>query len=227
MFCCAQVSCGRSSDSEIAGSSKNINGVTARFTVKMTWTKRIKFMAVYRNNSSQTVHFRVVPPSYDARFWLGNSEETGCILVTEATIIDLVLQPGQERRIPDELTPGNCFKPGTYEVRFYYNLRLLPPDFKRTLLPSIWNAACALVEPAPQTRDEIMWELRLTAPSGSFVSPKERLREKGVRLGLHWIDRPWAAVEAQSSKSEMLTHVQSIHSSCWRVCSESRDLAFN
>ncbi len=127
---CGGISCGRSSDSGIVGSSKNINGVTARFTIKMTWTKRIKFVAIYRNESSRTVFFSVVPPSYDARFWLGSSEETGCVMVTQAPIIDLVLKPGQERRIPDELTPGNCFKPGTYEVRFYYNLGLLPADLR-------------------------------------------------------------------------------------------------
>ena len=43
--------------------------------------------------------------------------------------IEVQLNPFEEYRFPDELPiEGRCFKPGKYEIRFYYKLGLLPPE---------------------------------------------------------------------------------------------------
>src|ERR1700750_546798 len=67
------------SDSRSLG--HNINGVTARFEI-MTPTIRfgevLKVTALYRNESSQTLVFRFLPPIYDAKVFRNGVEELPC-----------------------------------------------------------------------------------------------------------------------------------------------------
>ena len=120
-----------------ASHSRNILGVTARFVIetpKVTRGQSVKMAAIYRNATPQTVSFRVWPPSYDAEFWLGNVDKTGCVIPATPPVEDLVLAPGQEYRIEDELPLGACYEPGTYDVRFSYNSWFLPADIRSKFL---------------------------------------------------------------------------------------------
>lgn len=122
--------CQRDSSREFR--SININGVTARFditTAKVKRGKKLKVTGIYRNDSSQPVTFRVVPPIYDSQLWRGNTSKTTCMMVADMPKIDVFLKPGEEYRLPDELPLGsNCWERGRYSIRFYYDLTLLPPS---------------------------------------------------------------------------------------------------
>lgn len=120
--------------------SRTINGVTARFrihTPSVHFGNTFKVTAVYRNESGHSVVFRYLPPLFDAQIWRGDVEELPCSS-PEVPYTEVLLKPGEELRVADELAlTRECHKSGKHEVRFYYSLGLLPDkkvaeEFKRT-----------------------------------------------------------------------------------------------
>jgi len=108
--------------------SRNIAGVTARFTVltpKIHLGQRLRVKAVYRNESNQAVVFRFLPPIYDAKILHGGVEKLPC-LSPEVPYTEIELKPGQAQELEDEMPfSAECNEAGEYEIRFYYNLNLL------------------------------------------------------------------------------------------------------
>ncbi|HSV62532.1 MAG TPA: hypothetical protein VLH83_04240, partial [Chthoniobacterales bacterium] len=87
--------------------------------------QRLKVTAVYKNETGTPVVFRYLPPLFDAQIWRGDVEELPCT-TPEMPYTEIVLKPGQEHFVEDELQLDRvCNKPGVHEVRFYYSLALL------------------------------------------------------------------------------------------------------
>ena len=120
----------------VAPDTTRIEGVSARFEVpaRVRRGDRLKVTAFYRNESDKTVVFYCTAAAiYDSRIRHGNVDKTTCMMVVEMPRLEMTLKPGEERRVPDELPlESNCWDAGDYEIRFYYDLSLLPDPSLRT-----------------------------------------------------------------------------------------------
>jgi hypothetical protein len=110
------------------GPSRTINGISARFEIKtprLHIGESLKATAIYKNETDAPVAFRYLPPLFDAQIWRGPVEELPCT-TPEMPYMEVVLKPGQEHIVDDELQLDRmCNKPGQHEVRFSYKLSLL------------------------------------------------------------------------------------------------------
>jgi hypothetical protein len=109
--------------------SREINGVTARFdiiTPRIHIGQVFKITATYKNETEAAVVFRHLPPLFDAQIWRGAVEELPCT-TPEMPYTEVTLKPGQEYVVDDELPLDQyCHEAGPHEIRFCYNLQLLP-----------------------------------------------------------------------------------------------------
>ena len=138
-------------DERVGPDTTRIEGVSARFEVasQVRRGKDLKVTAIYRNESDKTVVFRCsISAIYYSKIWRGSVDKTNCIMVAQIPAVELTLKPGEECRLPDEHPFGDCWEPGDYEIRFYYDLRLLPDPQLRAHYASTH----------PVHNDAIAWE---------------------------------------------------------------------
>jgi hypothetical protein len=107
--------------SEAPVTSRNINGITARFKITTPEVRvggRLKVRAVFRNETDHTVKAWLLPAAYDSKVWREGVEEFPC-LTPEVPAVEVVFRPRQEISVEDEITIDRCYKPGLHEIRFY------------------------------------------------------------------------------------------------------------
>jgi len=107
--------------SEAPVTSRNINGITARFTITTPRVRvggTLKVRAAFRNETDQTVKMWLLPAAYDSKVWRGGVEEFPC-LTPEVAAVEVVFRPRQEISVEDEIPIDMCYKAGPHEIRFY------------------------------------------------------------------------------------------------------------